>query len=72
MAFGLGRMLGRRRDDGRAGGLGFFLLGVWLLLNELDILDYRDSWPLLLIAMGISLVWKSLARVPAPRPTPEN
>jgi hypothetical protein len=47
---------GRRRE----GALVLFG-GVWLLLNDLKVLQYRESWPLLLIGWGISIAWDALA-----------
>lgn len=29
-----------------------------LLLNRLHVLRLRESWPLVLVAIGISMVWK--------------
>jgi hypothetical protein len=45
--------LSHRRDDGRHEG-------GWWLLNEMRVLRFRDSWPLFLVAVRISMVWKEL------------
>jgi hypothetical protein len=35
-----------------------------MLLNEMDVLRGRDAWPLLMVAFGVSIVWKELVRRP--------
>jgi hypothetical protein len=36
-------------------------IGCWLLISELHIfgLHYKNSWPILLIGVGIGMLWKS-------------
>jgi len=36
--------------------------GVLMLLDEMQVLRFRDSWPLLLVAIGISMVWKDVVQ----------
>jgi hypothetical protein len=69
IAMGLARFSQPRADGTRDGGWLLFV-GVWLLLNELHVLRYRDSWPLFLVAIGIQTMWKAIARRTAP-PTPK-
>ena len=45
----------------RREGFGFLFVGSWLLLNQLQVLRYRDSWPILLVGIGIGIVWSALA-----------
>lgn len=42
-------------------GMGFVLLGGWGLVSELGWfgLGYRTSWPLLVVAAGLMVVWRS-------------
>lgn len=61
IAFGLVK-LSHRRNDGRREGGWWVLFGVWILLNEMRILRFRDSWPLMLVAIGIGMVWKEAVR----------
>ena len=35
--------------------------GVWLLLDQLRIVRAGDSWPLLLVVLGLAMVWKATA-----------
>ncbi len=47
-------------------GLGWIFLGLWLLISMNGIwgLSFQDSWPILIIGWGISILWKSLYRAP--------
>ena len=40
---------------------GHLFFGSWLLLNQLHVLRYRESWPVLLVGIGIGIVWSALA-----------
>jgi hypothetical protein len=42
-------------------------IGVWLLLNEMRVLRFRDSWPLILVALGVHTMWKALRPAQARR-----
>ena len=59
IAFGLARFAQPHADGSRDGGWVLFI-GVWLLLSEMRILRFRDSWPLILVALGIHKMWKAL------------
>ena len=61
IGIGLARFAAPRPDGRREGGWLIFV-GVWLLLNEMRILRYRDSWPLFLVAIGVHTMWKAIAR----------
>ena len=58
---GLARFAAPRPDGSRDGGWVIFI-GVWLLLNEMRILRFRDSWPLILVALGVQTMWRALVR----------
>jgi hypothetical protein len=59
---GVGVWKGRRPHSG--GGVWLILVGVWLLVstNHLFGLRFRDTWPMFIIAWGVSMVWRSLYR----------
>jgi hypothetical protein len=62
--FGLARLLdgGRGTRGGRqVRGMWMIYVGIWGLLTEFHVfgLDYDTSWPLLIIAAGINMVWRS-------------
>jgi hypothetical protein len=46
----------------RREGVGQLFVGSWLLLNQFQVLNYRDSWPILLIGIGIGITWSALER----------
>lgn len=45
----------------RRGGMWLIYVGIWGLISEFRLfgLDYHDSWPLLIIAAGLNIVWRS-------------
>jgi hypothetical protein len=49
-----------REDQGT--GIWLALIGVWLLVTVLHwwSLDFRDTWPAVFVAIGLSMLWKSL------------
>ena len=48
--------LPRRR---REGGAWLVALGAWLLLNTLTDWQYRETWPALVIFLGVKMMWTS-------------
>lgn len=48
----------------RREAFGQLFVGTWLLLNQFQVLRYRDSWPILLIGIGIGIVWSAVDRPP--------
>jgi hypothetical protein len=63
VAIGAGKLIGAADHDERRGGLWMILLGAWLLINFLGLfgLGWHNSWPLLIVAAGGMMVWKSIA-----------
>jgi hypothetical protein len=45
-------------------GCGMLFIGLWFMACELHLfgLTYHNSWPLLIIFAGISMVWKTFSR----------
>ena len=60
IAHGMNRLFDPLRDHGVQNGMFQVLAGFWLLGNTLGLLDWETSWPLLVIAVGMSIVWKAL------------
>ena len=52
--------LSQPRHDGRRHGGWWVFFGSWMLLSQLHLIWLRESWPLLLVALGISMVWKEM------------
>ena len=60
IVMGLGRMWRPNPETGRGGGgLCLEIIGGWLLLVNLHVWPIRHSWPLLLVALGLNIVWKA-------------
>lgn len=63
IAIGLVKLSYRSETGQRQGGWWVFF-GVWMLLNETRAWRFHDSWPLLLVAIGINVMWKELVQRP--------
>ena len=46
--------------DGSRHGWWWLFFGMWMLLNETRTWRFRESWPLLIVAVGVSMVWKEI------------
>jgi hypothetical protein len=68
---GLARFVSPRPDGSREGGW-LVAIGVWLLLNEMRVLRFRDSWPLILVALGVHTMWKAVRPAQARRSRAEQ
>lgn len=70
IAIGFGKLWQcRSSHSGVLGGVVIAGAGVWLLLDEFDLVrrSFWDLWPLVLVALGASLVWRAfVGRRPAP------
>ena len=57
--FGVVRLID---SPNRGSGLWLIAIGLWLFVNEWEIwgLTYHDSWPLLVVLVGLSMVWKAV------------
>jgi hypothetical protein len=62
IALGLARMREGVARNGRPAGLGLVVVGTVLLLLELGLLRFRIIWPLVLLGIGASMVWRALRR----------
>jgi hypothetical protein len=62
-----------RRGRTRRGGVWMINIGLWGLISEFQLfgLDYGTSWPLLIVAVGLNIVWRSLEE-PRSRKIQEN
>ena len=59
---GLAKTVESMRECGRPVGAGLVLIGVGLLLANFGVFQIRQLWPLFLLALGASIVWKALSR----------
>ena len=53
-----------RREEGA--GIWLLLLGIWFTISIFHVggLTFSDTWPAIFIALGVSMIWKSLPGVP--------
>ncbi|HEY5611816.1 MAG TPA: DUF5668 domain-containing protein [Thermoanaerobaculia bacterium] len=63
IAVGLAKIIQPEAKDGRGGGFTLLGIGVWMLIGSLRMfgLDYGNSWPVVLVFIGIGMVWNALA-----------
>ncbi len=63
IAIGLGRLFDAQYSWEYRKAVMILFWGAWFLISELHIfgLSYRNSWPIILIGIGISILWKSLS-----------
>ncbi len=65
VGLGISRILDACCAERRRSGAWLLAIGSWCALNEFTALRYRDTWPLLLVAVGALIIWD--AAVPASR-----
>ncbi len=72
--FGLVKLFETDINSQRGSGLGWIFLGSWLLVSMNDIwgLSFDNSWPILIVGWGASMLWKALYRQPQPKPVEEQ
>jgi hypothetical protein len=61
IAMGISRLLDAQFAHEFQKGLWMLFLGTWFLVSELHVfgLTYHNSWPILIIGIGIGILWKS-------------
>jgi predicted membrane protein len=66
IAVGLTKLIQSESTPGRAAGIVFSLVGILWLLSNLRLIRFSiwDYWPLILVAIGASMVWQAFARNP--------
>jgi hypothetical protein len=66
IALGLTRLVQAETPSERRRGFFWTFIGLWLLVSVLHMfeLDFHNSWPLLLIGLGINAIWKAVQPQP--------
>jgi hypothetical protein len=64
IVFGMIRIMWPSRPGREVGGLWIALAGGLLLFDRLDIMKMGESWPLVVIMAGLTLVFKALGWLP--------
>lgn len=54
------RVVESQREQRKPEGVGMLILGVLFLLHNLGLLRFKQLWPIFLLLLGASLVWKSM------------
>lgn len=64
MGIGLYKIAESPNSPGRRSGFMFFMIGLWLAVSYFEVfgLTISETWPLLVIAVGINTIWKSSTR----------
>ena len=60
--FGIGRILSPGREGRVSSGFWILLTGVLFLLNQLHIVRFEQTWPLFIVAGGVSILIGSSRR----------
>jgi hypothetical protein len=64
IVLGIGRFTAPRPDGTHWNGLWLVFIGTIFLLNNYNVVSIRDSWPLFVVAGGLSLVFGRRRSVP--------
>jgi hypothetical protein len=61
MAIGISQLLNASSPREYHKGFWMIFLGIWFITSELHIfgLSYHNSWPILIIGIGLGILWKS-------------
>jgi hypothetical protein len=65
VGFGMLRIVWPPRPGAEVGGLWIALVGGLLLLDRLEIVALRESWPVFIIMAGLMVVFRALGWLPA-------
>ena len=62
--FGIQKLVNAEGREAVGSGAWLIFFGLWLFVsfNHIWGLDFGDSWPILIIGWGVSVIWKSLGR----------
>lgn len=70
IVLGVSKLLSPNQRSGS--GWVLLTLGVLFQLDTLEILDFHQSWPLIIVAAGATIAWRSLRETAPPTRTREN
>ena len=64
--FGIAKLMDYDGSRYRHTGIGLIFFGSWLLIsmNGMFGFDFQNSWPILIIGWGLSILWKAFYRQP--------
>ena len=64
VAFGMTRIVWPSRPGSEVGGLWIALVGGLLLLDKVDVMPLRESWPVFVIMAGLLVMFRALDWLP--------
>ena len=64
VAFGMTRIVSPSRPGAEVGGMWIALVGGLLLLERLDVIALRESWPVFIIVAGLVVMFRALGWLP--------
>ena len=64
VAFGLSRIIWPTRRGSPVAGVWIALVGGLLLLERLDVLPMRESWPVFVIMAGVLMIFRAVGWLP--------
>ena len=64
IGIGLYKIAESADSHGRRSGFMFLMIGLWLAVSYFEVfgLSFAETWPLLVVAVGINIIWKSSSR----------
>lgn len=64
VALGIGKLIMAETPRERGGGIWMIFIGAWLYISIFRVFGFgfHDSWPILLVGVGVSMVVKSSSR----------
>jgi hypothetical protein len=65
VAYGLSRIIWPPRRGAEVGGMWIALVGGLLLLDATRVTPFEESWPVLIILAGLTVVFKALGWLPS-------
>ena len=64
IVFGMIRIIWPARPGRQIGGMWIAMAGGLLLFDQLDVMKLKESWPVVVIMAGLTLVFKALGWLP--------
>jgi FtsH-binding integral membrane protein len=73
IATGIGQWMDAETSEDRRKAFFWLFIGAWFLCSTLHLfgLSFHNSWPIVLIGIGISTIWRSLPGANSSCPSPE-
>jgi branched-subunit amino acid ABC-type transport system permease component len=60
LGLGIGKMVVATDGRERRGAYWLVVIGLWFTLNQFTVYRARDTWPLVVLALGAKIIWDEL------------